>query len=170
MASMFSGCVAFNSPLTFTSTASVKYMNNMFLNCPLFNQNISSWNTVLVENMSGMFSGATTFNSNISSWSTGLVQNMSNMFNNATAFQQNLGSWDITSVTNFNLFMIGKTPATWPTTYFDNLLCGWSPQTVVPSLTIHFGSANYTNATGGPCRTVLQGAPKLWTILSGPGV
>jgi hypothetical protein len=92
------------------------------------------------------------------------------MFANALAFQQYIGSWDISSVTDFTDFMNGKTPATWPTTYFDNLLCGWSPQTVVPSLTIDFGTASYTNATGGPCRTVLQSPPNLWTINSGPGV
>jgi len=95
---------------------------------------------------------------------------MSYMFWNALAFQQNIGFWNISNVTNFTGFMNGKTPATWPTIYFDNLLCGWSPQTVTPNLQIDFGSANYTTLTGGPCRTVLQAAPKLWTINSGPGV
>jgi surface protein len=145
MSSMFKDCSAFNSVLTFTNTGAVKYMHNMFLNCPLFNQNISSWNTGAVENMSGMF-------------------------NNATAFQQNLMSWDISSVIYFTNFMTGKTPLTWPTTYFDNLLCGWSPQTVNPSLTIDFGSANYTTLTGGPCYDILDLAPNLWTINSAGGV
>jgi surface protein len=92
------------------------------------------------------------------------------MFYNALAFQQNIGTWNVANVTNFVGFMSGKTPATWPTTYFDNLLCGWKLQIVQPGLTIHFGSANYTNLTGGPCRTVLQSPPKNWTINSGPGV
>jgi hypothetical protein len=95
---------------------------------------------------------------------------MFSMFYGANAFQQNIGSWNVSLVTSFTGFMATKTPAQWPTGYFDNLLCGWSPQTVIPSLVIEFGTASYTNATGGPCRTVLQGAPKLWTINSGPGV
>jgi len=36
--------------------------------------------------------------------------------------------------------------------------------------TLSFGAASYTNLTGGPCRTILQAAPKLWIITSGPGV
>jgi surface protein len=119
--------------------------------------------------MLAMFAGCTIFNSPLT-FDTSAVTTMQLMFQNATAFQQNIGSWNISNVTNFTNFMTSKTPATWPTTYFDNLLCGWSSQTVVPSLTIDFGTASYTTLTGGPCRTVLQAAPKLWTINSGPGV
>ena len=192
MDQMFFNCINFNSPLTFTSTSLVTGMSSMFQNCTAFNQALN-FDTSAVQNMSGMFSGCTVFNqplnfntgavNNMNSmffnatsfnrpltWNTGLVATMASMFMNATAFQQNIGSWDISSVTNFTNFMTGKTPATWLTTYFDNLLCGWSPQTVVPSLTINFGTASYTTLTGGPCRTVLQAAPKLWTINSGPGV
>jgi surface protein len=149
-------------------------MDNMFNGASAFNNggslSIASWNTGAVENMVAMFFNAPAFNQPIGSWNTVSVNNMSSMFYNAFAFQQYIGTWDISNVTDFTSFMAGKTPATWPTAYFDNLLCFWSPQTVVPSLTIDFGTASYTNATGGPCRTVLQGAPKLWTITSGPGV
>jgi hypothetical protein len=92
------------------------------------------------------------------------------MFLGATAFQQNIGTWNVANVADFTNFMAGKTPATWPTTYFDNLLCGWSTQIVTPGLTIEFGTANYTNATGGACYTILDTAPNNWTILSGGGV
>ena len=169
MSTMFTNCNSFDSPLTFTSTAAVTDMNSMFLNCYVFNQPLT-WNTGLVNNMGGMFAGCTLFNGTLTFTSTAAVADMHLMFANALAFQQNIGSWNIASVTDFTGFMTGKTPATWPTTYFDNLLCGWSSQTVVPSLTIDFGTASYTTLTGGPCRTVLQGAPKLWTINSGPGV
>jgi surface protein len=169
MDQMFANCTNFNSPITFTSTALVISMSSIFVNCPLFNQPLP-WNTGAVTNMSYMFASCPLFNQNISSWNTGAVTSMRDMFNGATAFKQNIGTWNIANVNNFTDFMLGKTPATWPTTYFDNLLCGWSTQTVVPSLTINFGTANYTNATGGPCYTILDTAPNNWTINSGGGV
>ena len=170
MQSMFQSCIAFDSPITFTSTAVVTTMNGMFINCPIFNQPLS-FNTGLVIDMGGMFSGCTLFNGTLTFTSTANVQYMFSMFYNALAFQQYIGTWDVTSVTDFTNFMGGKTPLTWPTAYFDDLLCGWSLlSSLQPSLTIEFGSANYTTLTGGPCRTVLQGAPNLWIINSGPGV
>jgi len=168
MNGMFLGCSAFNQSLIF-NTSLVTNMGNMFSSCFVFNQPLT-WDTSLVLNMSGMFASCTLFNGTLTFTSTANVQFMNLMFSSAPAFQQYIGSWDISSVTNFTGFMSGKTPATWPTIYFDNLLCGWSLLTVVPSLTIDFGSAEYTNVTGGPCRTVLQGAPNLWIINSGPGV
>ena len=189
---MFFNCINFNQLLIFTNTSLVQNMTGMFQNCSAFNQALN-FNTSSVQNMSGMFSGCSVFDqalvfntgavTNMNSmffnavsfnqplpWNTGLVGSMSSMFMNATAFQQDISSWDISNVNTFTFFMSGKIPATWSTTYFDLLLCGWSLQTVNPNLTIDFGSANYTNLTGGPCYTVLQGAPNLWIINSGPGV
>ena len=168
MSAMFSNCDTFNQPLSF-NTGAVKNMSYMFQGCSTFNSVLTFTSTAIVENMRAMFSECTAFDQPLV-WNTGAVQNMIAMFNSASAFKQNIGSWDISSVTDFSNFMSGKTPATWPTTYFDNLLCAWKLQTVQPGLTIHFGSANYTNATGGPCRTVLQSPPKNWTIYSGGGV
>jgi surface protein len=168
MISMFQSCIAFDSPLTFTSTAAVTTMNSMFQSCNNFNQPLN-FNTVSVIDMGSMFRDATAFNQPLI-FNTVAVTNMANMFQDAPAFQQDISSWNISNVINFGLFMFGKTPATWPTTYFDNLLCQWSLQTVTPLIIIDFGTANYTNATGGPCRTVLQSPPKNWAINSGPGV
>jgi len=167
---MFQHCTSLTSINNINSwnTSAVTNMASMFDDCPIFNQPLS-FDTSAVTSMLAMFAGCTIFNSPLT-FDTSAVTTMQLMFANALAFQQNIGSWNISSVTNFTNFMTGKTPATWPTTYFDNLLCGWSSQTVVPSLTIDFGTASYTTLTGGPCRTVLQAAPKLWTINSGPGV
>jgi len=99
-----------------------------------------------------------------------LVTNMIAMFANSPAFQQDISSWNIQNVTDFTNFMSGKTPATWSQTNFNNLLCGWSFQTVNPGLTIDFGSAVYTTAIAGPCYTILDLAPNNWTINSGGGV
>jgi len=171
MSAMFANCTVFNQPLSF-DTSAVTHMTQMFNSCPVFNSPII-FDTSSVIDMRGMFA-LSGFNQpliqGVNGWDTSLVADMKQMFASNSAFQQNIGTWDITSVTDFTFFMTGKTPATWPTTYFDNLLCGWSTQSVNPSLSIDFGSANYTNLTGGPCRTVLQSAPNLWFINSGPGV
>jgi surface protein len=169
MGGMFQNCTYFNSVLTFTSTAAVTNMNSMFYGCSAFNQALS-FNTSAVDNMGGMFQNCLVFNSVLTFASTSAVTDMSNMFANALAFQQNIGSWNITSVTNFTGFMTGKTPATWSQTNFNLLLCGWSLQTVVPGLTIDFGSAVYTTAIAGPCYNILDLAPNLWTINSAGGV
>ena len=169
MVFMFSNCYAFDKPLSF-NTGLVNNMSGMFQGCFVLNSPLIFTSTANVTNMAAMFNVAVAFNQNISSWNTGLVTNMSAMFQSALGFQQNIGSWNIANVTNFTNFMNNKTPATWPTAYFDNLLCGWSLQTVNPSLTIDFGSAEYTTLLGGPCRTVLQSAPNNWIINSGPGV
>jgi len=168
MAYMFYNCTSFNKPVVF-NTIAVTDMSNMFNGCTAFDSLVTLNTGVVPTNMNYMFANCINFNQPLT-FNTGQVTDMRYMLWDTPAFQQNIGSWDITSVIDFTGFMSGKTPATWPTIYFDNLLCGWSPQTVTPNLSISFGSANYTTLTGGPCRTVLQGAPKLWTITSGPGV
>ena len=168
MSYMFSDCISFDKPVVF-NTSAVTNMSYMFKSCTVFNSIVTLNTGVVPTDMSFMFVYAIAFDKPLT-FNTGQVTNMSYMFWNALAFQQNIGFWNIPNVTNFTGFMLGKTPATWSQTNFDNLLCGWSTQTVNPGLTIDFGSANYTTLTGGPCRTVLQAAPKLWTINSGPGV
>ena len=171
MYAMFSNCFAFNSPVIFTNTALVQFMNGMFSSCVLFNQPLN-FNTVSVTNMTAMFSFATAFNNGNQPllFNTISVNFMTSMFSNATAFQQNIGTWNVANVTNIVNFMLGKTPATWPQTYFNNLLCGWSTQVVTPGLMIHFGSAVYTTAIAQPCYDILDIFPNNWIINSGGGV
>jgi surface protein len=167
---MFQNCISLTTVnnINFWNTSAIINMVSMFDDCPIFNQSLS-FDTSQVTSMVAMFAGCTIFNSPLI-FDTSAVTTMQLMFQNATAFQQNIGSWTISNVINFTNFMAGKTPATWPTTYFDNLLCGWSSQIVQPSLTIDFGTASYTTLTGGPCYTILDTAPNNWTINSGPGV
>ena len=167
MQNMFAAATSFNSLLTF-NTIAVTTMQNMFFYATSFNQALT-FNTSAVTDMIGMFGQCTVFNQPLT-FNTSLVTNMSIMFANSPAFQQDISSWNIQNVTDFTNFMLGKTPATWSQLNFDNLLCGWSLQTVQSGLTIDFGTANYTNAIGGPCYTILDIAPNNWTINSGGGV
>lgn len=168
MRSMFLNCTNFNQALSFNTTA-VTNMSFMFGNCQFAFNSALTFNTVAVKNMSYMFTNCLLFNQSLN-FNTSAVTNMSFMFWDAVAFKQNIGSWNVANVTNFIGFMQNKTPLTWPTTYFDNLLCGWKLQTVNPGLTIDFGSAQFSNATGLACKNVLTGAPNNWIVNSGGGV
>jgi len=95
---------------------------------------------------------------------------MSFMFSSCPAFQQDISSWNISNVSNFAQFMQGKTPATWSQLNFDNLLCAWSLQLVNPAITIDFGTAEFSNATGLACENVLTSPPNNWIVNSGGGV
>jgi surface protein len=171
MSQMFFNCVRFNNggssgigSWTLKTTGTVD-LSQIFRSASIFNQPLS-WNTVAVTNMSYMFYAAGAFNQALA-FNTLNVTTMFEMFDLATAFQQNLGAWDVRNVTNFSQFMASKTPATFPTTYLDNIYNGWS---TLPSLktpiTITFGTAKYTAAaTAG--RLILTSAPYNWTITDG---
>jgi len=167
MDQMFQNCSSFDQPLSF-DTSAVITMSFMFSDCSVFDSAIT-FNTGLVTNMQYMFKNCFIFDQPLN-FNTVAVQLMGGMFIGATAFDQNIGAWNITNVTNFLGFMFGKTPATWSQLNFDNLLCGWSTQLVNPNLTISFGSAQFTNATGLVCKNVLTNAPNLWIISDGGGV
>ena len=168
MNNMFGNCTAFNQPLTF-DTSAVMSMGEMFYNCSVFNQPLS-FDTSAVEFMNRMFRDATAFNQNISSWNTGAVTDMSQMFRDAPAFNQNIGTWNVENVLDFTDFMLGKKPATFSTTNLNAIYNGWSTQAVQTSLTIDFGTAQYTVAGGQAGKNILLAAPNNWTIADGGGI
>jgi surface protein len=146
--------------------SNVVSMNNMFNNCTLFNSDISSWDTSNCDNMSVMFFNATNFNQPIGSWNVSNVLSMSNMFRNAISFNQDISSWDISNVFNFNAFMNGKTDLNYSSSNLDAIYNNWSLLSVVPNLTIDFGTIKYTLA-GQAGKDILDLAPNDWTIIDG---
>jgi hypothetical protein len=60
--------------------------------------------------------------------------------------------------------MSGKSTADY--SYYDNLLNGWSTQTLNPNLTLDMETIQYTIA-GSASRAILTGAPNNWTINDG---
>ena len=158
----------FNQPIGAWDTSNVTNMRFMFAddgNGGDFNQDISSWQTSGVTNMSNMFSRATVFNQPIGSWNTSSLTNIESMLFVASAFDQDLSNWIVTGITNATNFMNAKSIST---TNYDRILSGWSPQSVQNGVNIHFGSSNYSTATGAAYRATL--VSKGWTITDGGAV
>jgi surface protein len=179
MSNMFNSASAFNQPIGSWNTSAVTNMIGMFKGASVFNQNIGSWDVSQVTIMSGaagqgMFQNATAFNnggsSSIGGWDVSKVLNMGSntggMFNGATAFNQPIGSWNVSSVTDFNGFMFGKTPSTYSSTNLDAIYNGWIVNGVKPNINISFGTAKYSQA-GKPGKDTLLASPNNWTITDG---
>lgn len=188
MSNMFSDATSFNQPIGSWNVSSVTNMSGIFLFTPFdqdisswnvgsvtdmsymfygdtsFNQPIGSWNVGSVTDMSAMFVNSTSFNQDISSWDVTNVTNMTGMFNSATSFNQPIGGWTVSSVTDFSSFMSGKSTADY--SYYDNLLSGWSLQTLNPNLTLDMDTIQYTSS-GSASRLVLTDPPNNWTINDG---
>ena len=90
---------------------------------------------VNVTNVSYMFQGASLFNQNLSTWNIGNITDASGMLNNCAL-----------SITNYN-----------------NLLNGWSAQTVKPGVVLGAVGLTY-DASGAVGRSVLTSSPNNWTI------
>lgn len=155
---MFYGATSFNQPINTWNTAKVTNMGSMFYNATSFNQPISAWNTGAVTLMKGMFRYAGSFNQPIGSWNTTLVQDMSYMFQGAKAFNQSIGNWKVANVISMEAMFSGNYICT---SNYDNLLNGWSSQTVKTAVFFDAGKSNYSSA-GAMARNTL--ASKGWII------
>ena len=155
------------------NVSNVTNMSEMFYSNGDFNQPIGNWNTSAVTNMSAMFFQPAppffpqgSFNQSLSGWNTSNVTNMSSMFERHIGFNQNIGIWNVTGVTNFSRFMFGKTSAQYSSSNLNAIYNGWSSQNVKPSLSINFGTINFTSA-GAAGKAILTGSPYNWVIVDG---
>ncbi len=163
----FQGATAFNNAGTSTInnwvTASTTNMKNMFSSATAFNQPIGSWNTLNVTDMGGMFYNATIFNQNIGSWNTVNVATTSVMFQLAGAFNQNLSSWNVSNIVSASTMFSSAT--SFSTINYNNLLQGWSTQTLKTGVTLDVGTTKYY--TGAPATARAAIVTKGWTINDG---
>jgi surface protein len=145
MINIFNGAISFDGNITSWVVTSVDTMVNMFNGATAFTTNIGSWIVSGVTDMNGMFNGATSFNQDIGSWDVSGVVDMNGMFNGATLFNQDIGSWDVSSVTNMTdmLNNCGLSQIN-----YDNLLIGWSGQTLQNGVTLGASGLFYSES---PC-------------------
>jgi surface protein len=150
--SMFHTATAFNQPIgNWPLSASNINMSEMFNSAGAFNQDLSTWDLSGVTNTNGvryMFLNATAFNNGgspgINNWNTGNIKTMEGMFQNATAFNQDIGNWNVSSCTNFNSFMSGKSAANY--SYLHTIYDGWINNKLQPNQTITFNTIKYSGS------------------------
>ena len=126
---------------------------------------ISGWDTSNVTDMNRVFQVCPLFNQPIGYWNTSKVTNIDYMLYGCTIFDQDLSNWVVTGITSAINFM---SAAGISTTNYDSTLGGWSSQSVQNGVSINFGNAQYSTATGAAYRATL--VSKGWTITDGGAV
>ena len=139
MSSMLRGLSDFNQDITNWDVSNVESMSFMFNSTENFNQDIGNWDVSNVKNMRWMFRDAKSFNQDIASWEVDSVEDMSYMFHNAEDFNQDIGDWDMSNVSDVSEMLTGTSLST---AFYNNLLIGWSSQTLQDALTFHGGNNN----------------------------
>ena len=139
MSSMLRGLSEFNQDIGNWDVSNVEDLSFMFNSTENFNQDIGNWDVSSVKNMRWMFRGAKLFNQDISGWDVGNVNDMGSMFSSAVNFNQDLGNWDMSNVSDLTGMLSGTSLST---AFYNNLLIGWSSQTLQDGLTFHGGNNN----------------------------
>ncbi|MCB0495214.1 MAG: BspA family leucine-rich repeat surface protein [Cyclobacteriaceae bacterium] len=166
MNAMFLNAPVFDQPLGSWNVGNVNDMGDMFRNCP-FNQDISGWNVSNVQDFNGTFSSNTAFNQDISGWTIRNTTNldMRNMFDGATSFDQDLGGWDVSRL-RYAANMFNNSGLS--IANYDNILIGWSAQTLLPNVSLGATGIYYCSAQTE--RDILTNATNNWFITDeGPG-
>jgi surface protein len=147
---MFLSAISFDQPLNSWDVSNVTQMGAMFAGAISFDQPLNSWNVSSVTDMSNMFQGAVSFNQPLDNWDV-LNTLKVGMFNGATLFNQNIGSWNMSGDTSLVLMLDDSGLSQ---ENYDNLLIGWSGQTLQTLVEIGVNNLVYseTPCPGGNAR------------------
>jgi hypothetical protein len=155
---MFKEADSFSQNLNSWDVSNVEYMDEMFEDSS-FDGEISDWIVSKLKSLAGMFSGDSSFNKNIGNWvldSLGMIDNeeyctdyngairirgLHSTFKNATSFDQYLGDWDVSRVKHMEDMFSGVTLST---SNYDNLLIGWSGQSLQNNVNFSAGNSKYS--------------------------
>jgi hypothetical protein len=162
----FWGCS--NMDITATDTFDISGITgtgtqNFFLNCSslVWNSSVNSANVSGVNRYIDFFRDCSLFNQPLDNWVSSGVDNISGMLRSCTSYAQNLGNWDVSEITAALNFMNG---VNLPVANYDNLLIGWSTQTLKSGVTLTMGTSKYSSAASSArAAIVAQG----WTINDG---
>jgi len=136
----------------------------MFRDAILFNHPIGNWDMSSVTDISSMFQGTSSFNQPIGTWDTSSVTTMFQTFLNTSSFNQSIGVWDVQSLTVANNMLdnCGLNQ-----TNYNNLLIGWSTQTLQLGVTLGALNMLYTQPPSGASLARNSGliATYGWTIV-----
>ena len=142
--SAFYGC----SNLTINASdtidlSSITSLVATFRDAASLDNDLSSWDWEQITSVAYLFSGASSFNQDVSTWNVSNVTNMTAMFEEAGDFDQNLSTWNVEKVIDFTNMLNNCDMST---ENYDNLLIGWSAQSLSVGAT--FGATGLTYCTG----------------------
>jgi surface protein len=169
----FSGCS--NMDLLATdipdlTTNSVTNIDQMFRNCSsLTVADLRGWDTSNVINMSLMFQNATSVTEiNLTGLSTSNNLSLNQTFSGvASDTVIGLDTLNIESVTTFNNIFFSSALST---IEYDKVLVAWAGQDAVNSLSVNFGSSQYTLGSAAATSRADLISTDLWTITDGGGI
>ena len=118
--------------------------------------------------MSSWLLSSVSKNQPIGAWDTSKVTTIGYTLYDCDSFDQDLSNWVVTGVTDAGLFM--QLANGLSTTNYDLTLSGWAQQSgdLQAGVSIHFGTSQYSIATGEQYKEILSGAG--WTITDGGSV
>lgn len=167
MSSMFQNCSSFDGNLGSWDTSNVQFISQMFNGCSSFNNGgsptIDNWVTSNISNMFALFNSASSFNQPVGSWDVSGVNSFLATFSSASLFDQDISSWDVSNATAMG-GMLSFTSMS--KTNYDNLLIGWSSQSLQSGVTFGANGRQYTQSpsAAATARGVLTGTYS-WTIV-----
>lgn len=173
----FNECDSFNN-VSFAGwdVSGISNFNSMFYGNNGTFSGLETWDVSSALTFFRAFFGVNTENPNVSNWDVSSVTDMAQMFYGAVSFDRSLENWNIVNVTNFSNFMAY---AGISTPNYDATLIGWeatlqaaypSGAGYTPTISITFGSSQYT--LGGAAESARASLISTfgWTITDGGGV